>query len=71
MRRTLIEVLVMMLITYITFFLLSAIYLAALEFILSNGDVKEYLLELKGFAKIIIIPSIGIGIKYLIDKYYV
>lgn len=66
MRKKLIAVLVIMLMTYIWFFWGFAIIFAVLEFIPFGGDIHEYLLDLKGIAERTAILSVVVGIWYLI-----
>ncbi|MDO9961639.1 hypothetical protein Q7421_11390 [Glaesserella parasuis] len=74
MRRkglaALVTVLVMMLMTYIYFLGAFTILFAVFDFILSDGNINEYILELKELAELSVIPSIAVGIWYLILIFY-
>lgn len=70
MRRkwlaALVTILVVMLMGYISFFGVFAIFFAVFEFILLDGNINEYLLDLKEVAVLSVIPSVVVGIRYFL-----
>lgn len=70
MRRkwlaALVTILVVMLMGYISFFGVFAIFFTVFEFILFDGNINEYLLDLKELAVLSVIPSVVVGIRYFL-----